>query len=120
MEKPFNPKAGGKVSKVEADKWIKKYDDDHRPDKGKDIRSVFYGKEFIEQIFRDAPKAAGISFIFGKKKNDHSGKDDIALVLVPTAEDGTLLWPTSTEGKDGQELAAYDRSVNCPPYCPTF
>jgi hypothetical protein len=118
MAQEFNPNQGGKVPKADAEKWIEKYDREHRKDKGKDIKSVFYGKEFINKIFAENPQAAGISVIFGKKLNEYSGKDDMALVLVPTTEDGKLLWPTMTNGKDGSEAAAYDKAITCPPYCP--
>jgi hypothetical protein len=117
MNNDFKPNDGGKVSRSNAEKWIKKYDDDHRKEKEKDTKSVFFGKDFLTTIM-NTPGATGISFFFAKKYSDHAKKDVLDLVLVPTKEDGTLLWPSSIEGKDGTDDMAYDSGKPCPPYCP--
>jgi hypothetical protein len=114
MASIFNPKVGGKVSKEDAEKWIKKFDEE-RKDKKKDVESVFFGKDFLQDII-NTPHAAGVSFFFVKKYSEYAGKDTLDLVMVPRKEDGTLLWPTSDDGKDGG-YSGYDNSVACPPYC---
>ena len=111
----FSSKDGGKVPKADAEKWIKKFDDD-RKDKMKDTRSVFFGKDFLQQVI-DTPEIAGVSFFFAKKYSDFAGKDNLDLVLVPTKADGTFIWPTSTEGKDVPGDSAYDSGKPCPPTC---
>lgn len=114
MANDFKPTAGGKVSKVDAEKWIAKYDKDRRKDKD-DTRAVFYGKDFLANIFKDHPQAAGISFFLADKPNNNNGKDSVQLVLIPTTEDGKLLWNLS-DGKDGGETT-YNAGVVCPPSC---
>jgi hypothetical protein len=114
MANDFKPTVGGKVPRKEAEGWIKKYDDEKK-DKAKDTTSVFFGKDFLHEIMRNHPEAAGISFFFAKKYSEWAGKDIVDLVLVPRKEDGTLIWPHE-DGKDGGE-AAYDNSRTCPPHC---
>jgi hypothetical protein len=114
MESIFNPKVGGKVSREEAEKWMKKFDDE-RHDKKKDTKSVFFGKDFLQEII-NTPDAAGVSFFFVKKYNPHFDKDTLDIVMVPRKADGTLLWASSSDGKDGGQ-SGYDNSAGCPPYC---
>ena len=111
----FFPTDGGKVPKAEAEKWIKKFEDE-RKDKMKDPRSIFFGKDFLRQVI-DTPDIAGVSFFFVNKYNDFAGKDTLDLVLVPTKADGTFVWPTTTEGKDDPGDSAYDTGRPCPPTC---
>jgi hypothetical protein len=115
MADQFSPKDGGKVPRSDAEKWMKKYDEE-RHDKAKDTRSIFFGKEFLHEVLK-TPDAAGISFFFAKKYSEYAKKDVLSLVLVPTKADGTLLWPSSTEGKDASTQSAYDEGKYCPPYC---
>jgi hypothetical protein len=115
MANQFDPTDGGKVPRTDAENWMKKYDDE-RKDKAKDTRSVFFGKDFLQQII-ETPDCAGVSFFFAKKYSEFAGKDVLNLVLVPTKADGTLIWPTTTEGKDGTNDSAYDQGKLCPPYC---
>jgi hypothetical protein len=117
MANKFNPTDGGKVSKTDAEKWIKKFDDDDRKDKDKDTRSVFFGKDFLQEII-NTPDIAGVSFFFSKKPNSFAGKDTLNLVLVPTKADGTLVWPGDTEKAALTGNSAYDNGVTCPPTCP--
>jgi hypothetical protein len=114
MANDFKPTIGGKVLKSDADAWIKKYDDEKK-DKGKDVTSVFFGKDFLMEIIRTHPEAAGISFFYCKKHSSYAGKDVVDLILVPRKEDGTLIWPHE-DGKDGTP-AAYDNGKTCPPTC---
>lgn len=116
MPNDFKPSVGGKVSKKDAEAWIKKYDDE-RKDKAKDTRSVFFGKEFLLEILK-TDEAAGISFFFAKKPSEFAKKDVLNLVLVPTKEDGTLIWPNLTQGKDESDPGAYNNGTTCPPACP--
>jgi hypothetical protein len=115
MANDFKPSIGGKVPKVDADKWIKEYDK-KRKDKDKDTKSVFFGKDVLQQII-DTPGAAGISFFFASKYSEWAKKDVDTLVLVPTKEDGTLIWPKDVSGKDGEEMG-WDDGAICPPTCP--
>jgi len=85
MANEFKKNVGGPVPKSDAQKWIDKFDKERK----KDTKSVFFGKDVFDQIFADA-RATGVSIFFARKGDDKSGYDD--LVLVPTAEDGTLLW----------------------------
>ena len=113
MANTFDPKTGGKVTREDAEKWMKKFDDE-RQDKNEPT-SVFFGKDFLQSIL-DTPDCAGISFFFVKKHSDFVGKDAMDLVLLPRTADGALLWPNDSSGKDvGQ--SAYDQSKPCPPYC---
>ena len=116
MANDFKPTIGSRVPKVEAEKWIKKYDDEHRKDKGKETRSIFYGKDVLQQII-DTPKAAGVSVFLSMKFNPHFGKDAVNFVLVPTMEDGTLIW-NENSGKDGDDPTSWDDGLICPPSCP--
>lgn len=115
MANEFKRTVGESVSKQDAESWIKKYDDEHRKDKGKDTRSVFYGRDLIEKIL-DQEGCTGISFFLASKHNDWAKKDQVQLVLVGTREDGQLLW--GTEGKDAGSTAG-DNGLTCPPVCPT-
>jgi hypothetical protein len=133
MANDFKPTIGGKVLKKDAEAWIKKYDDE-KAEKAKDTTSVFFGRDFIENILRTHPEASGISgrdfienilrthpeasgisFFLCKKYSEYAGKDVVDLVLVPRKEDGTLIWPYE-DGKDGGQ-AAYDSGKTCPPSC---
>ena len=116
MANDFKPTIGSKVSKSEAEKWIKKYDDDHRKEKKKDTKSVFYGKETFQKLI-DTPHAAGVSVILCKKFSAHAGQDVVNFVLVPTKEDGTLIW-SEVSGKDGEDDKSFDDGLVCPPSCP--
>jgi hypothetical protein len=112
----FNPTDGGKVLKSDADKWIKKFDDERR-DKLKDTKSVFYGKDILQELI-NTPECAGVSFFFAKKFSEELGKDVMNLVLIPTKADGTLIYPTSSDGKDVSLQYVWDTGKTCPPTCP--
>lgn len=114
MADEFSPKDGGKVPKEDAERWIKSFDDE-RADKEKDTKSVFFGKDFLKQVI-ETPECAGVSFFFAKKPSKFAGKPILDLVLVPRKADGTLIWPSSNDGKDGGS-SAYDSGRTCPPSC---
>jgi hypothetical protein len=117
-ESKFPQSAGSAITRAEAREMILKYDKEHRHDKEKDTKSVFYGRELIEKIL--APKeVTGITFFLGSKPNQWAKKDTVQLVLVGTKEDGTLLWPADGVGKDGESGTAGDSGLTCPPVCPT-
>jgi len=118
MANDFKPTIGSKVLRSEAEKWIKKYDDEKRKEKKKDTKSVFFGKDVLEAMMK-GNGAAGISFFFGTKYSAEAGKDVDTLVLIPTKEDGTLIWAKEVGGKDGEEEFAMDEGKRCPPDCPT-
>ena len=115
MANNFDPKDGGKVPFDDADKWIKKFDDE-RHDKGKDPKSIFYGRDFLQSIL-DIPECAGISFFFAKKHSEYAGKEVLNLVLIPRKADGTLIYSESPEGKDASTSYVWDTGKVCPPSC---
>src|SRR5688572_16857125 len=114
MANDFKPTIGKKVLKTESLKWIKKYEDDHRKEKTKDTKSVFYGKDVLQKII-DTPGATGVSIFLALKHSDHAKKDVVSFVLVPTKEDGKLIWVTDGD-KDG-ETYGWDDGRVCPPDC---
>lgn len=118
MANEFKPNVGGKISKEEAMAWIEKYDKEIRKDKEKDTRSVFYGRDVLLKILSE-DGSAGITFFLGLKFNEAVKKDTVQLVLVPTKEDGTLIWndSDSAEAKKPGGAVAFDGGYQCPPYC---
>ena len=115
MADEFKPTVGRGMTQSDAEAMIKKYDDQLRADKGTDTKSVFYGKDAINEILNQAgDECAGISFFLALKYSEFAQKDVVDIVMVGTKEDGTLLWKESTALADG----AYDVSLGCPPYCP--
>jgi hypothetical protein len=118
IESKFVPSVGTPITREEAREMINKYDNEHRKDKEKDTKSIFYGRELIETILKQ--DVAGITFFLGSKPNLWAKKDTVQLVLVGTQEDGTLLWPSATSGKDMPDGGtAGDNGLSCPPSCPT-
>ena len=120
MANEFKSSVGSAITRAEAKDMIEKYDKQHRPDKLKDTKSVFYGRELIEKILNQSKEVTGITFFLGSKNNPSAGKDTVQLVLVGTKEDGTLMWPIDAAGKDGQDDGgtAGDNGLLCPPTCP--
>jgi len=114
MANEFKPTIGKKVTKTDSLKWIKKYDNETRVEKDKDTKSVFYGKDVLQKII-DTPGAAGMSIFLALKPSEHAKKDVVNFVLIPTKEDGTLIWVTDG-GKDG-ETYGWDDGALCPPLC---
>lgn len=117
MAKVFKPNVGSKVSKAEAKRWIAKYDREMRKDKESDTKSLFYGRDVLLKILSQEG-STGITFFLALKPNG-AKKDIVQLVLVPTKEDGTLIWPADAAAAaltDG--ATAYDNAIPCPPYCP--
>ena len=108
MANEFKPTVGVKVSKVEATAWIDKYDQVMRKDKATDTKSLFYGRDALLKMLSEEG-TSGITFFLALKADD-SGKDIVQLVLVPTTEDGNLIW--------NDDNTAYDTGTPCPPYCP--
>lgn len=116
MANEFKPNVGGKVSKKEAMEWIEKYDKEIRKDKSKDTRSVFYGRDVLLKILSEEG-SAGITFFLGLKYNEALQKDAVQLVLVPTREDGTLIWLDDSQDSKIDGAVAFDGGYQCPPYC---
>lgn len=116
MANEFNSDVGGPVKKAEALQWIDKYDKE-RKDKDKDTKSIFFGRQILEEILAQ-PGCSGISFFFGMKYSDYAKKDTANLVMVGTREDGTLIWAENAAGKDGESSIVADSGTQCPPYCP--
>lgn len=118
MANEFKPNVGGKVSKKDAMEWIEKYDKEIRKDKSIDTKSVFYGRDVLLRILSE-DESAGITFFFGLKYTESVKKDTVQLVLVPTKEDGTFIWPDGDElSKTAGGATAFDNGTPCPPYCP--
>lgn len=117
MANEFKANVGGKVSKKEAMEWIEKYDREMRADKSKDTRSVFYGRDVLLRILSE-DGSTGITFFFALKYNESVKKETVQLVLVPTREDGTFIWPEDNADARGVDGAtAFDLGFPCPPYC---
>lgn len=116
MANEFKANVGGKVSKKEAMEWIDKYDNEMRKDKSKDTKSVFYGKDVLLRILSEEG-SAGITFFFALKHNEAVNKETLQLVLVPTREDGTFIWPEDNTTATGGGAVAFDTGYPCPPYC---
>jgi hypothetical protein len=116
MANNFDPKDGGKVLLSDAEKWMKKFDDEDRREKDKDTESVFFGKDFLKSIL-ETPDCAGISIFLAKKYSDHAKKDVINFVLIPRKADGTLIYSNSSEGKDAANTYVYNVGKVCPPTC---
>ena len=115
MPNEFNPKSGSGVSKDDAKAWIDKYDALYRKDKDADTKAIFFGKDVVAKLL--IGKSAGITIFLGVKYSDIVKKEVVNLILVPTTEDGTLLWErTSTTELDASD-GAYDIGTPCPPYC---
>jgi hypothetical protein len=117
MANEFKSNVGGKVSKKEAMEWIEKYDKEMRKDKSKDTKSIFYGRDLLLRILSE-DGSAGITFFLALKYNEAVKKETIHLVLVPTREDGTFIWPADTTARGGDSGVAFDIGSLCPPYCP--
>jgi hypothetical protein len=116
MASPFNPEVGSEVPKDEAQKWIEKYDNDHRKEKDKDTRSVFFGRDILLRLLAQ-PGSTGITFFLASKHSDFAKKDTVTLVLVARREDGSLIWPDNAAGKDSNPGMTVDVGFPCPPYC---
>ena len=116
MANPFDPNTGSPVSKEEALGWIEKYDRELRPDKDIDTKSIFFGKDVLQKMLDG--RAAGITFFLGLRYSEFAKKDVVNLILVPTADDGTLLWAGANPGALPNADGAFDIGAPCPPYCP--
>ena len=116
MATPFDPNTGTPVSKADALAWIEKYDSERRLDKNVDTKSIFFGKDVLLKMLDG--QGAGITFFLGLKYSDLAKKDVVNLILVPTTEDGTLLWDAAGLSAKAADDGAYDVGTPCPPYCP--
>ena len=117
MANEFKSNVGGKVSKKEAMEWIEKYDNEMRKDKAADTRSIFYGRDVLLRILSEEG-CTGITFFLALKLKEDVKKETVHLVLVPTKEDGTYIWPDDdTRAASGDGAGAFDVGSFCPPYC---
>jgi hypothetical protein len=112
MANEFSRSAGKQISKVEAEKQIDKFDKERK----KDTKSVFFGTDAIQTLL-NVPGSTGISFFFSRKFDNGQKKDVDDVVMVATAEDGTLLW-TNQDPASGGTSNTFDFATTCPPYCP--
>jgi hypothetical protein len=116
MANPFNPDKGSHISKEEAMAWIDKYDREMRKDKEKDTKSIFFGKDVLAKMLKG--KSAGISIFLGLRYSEFARKEVVNLILVPTTEDGSLLWEASSAtALESDDSGAFDEGFPCPPYC---
>jgi hypothetical protein len=115
MANEFKPTVGKQVLKADAEKWIEKFDKERK----KDTKSVFFGRDVLLRAL-STPGASGLSFMFARKLSEGQGKDADDLVIVPTTEDGTLLWTSDqpTLSSDTSGSSTYNAATTCPPYCP--
>jgi hypothetical protein len=123
MADHFKPTVGARITKAEALKWIDKFEKERK----KDTKAVFYGRDTLLKMLKNT-RISGISFFFCRK-TDKNGKEYDDLVLVPTLEDGTLVWgkdpspekklsdPASLTVEDDEDEGAYENGTGCPPYC---
>lgn len=119
MPNQFEPSVGKEVTKSEAMAWIEKYDREMRKDKDSDTKSIFFGKDVLAKLLEG--KSAGITFFLGLRYSEDVKKEVVTLVMVPTSEDGTLLWKSTTtleKRADDGGYGAFDTGLPCPPYCP--
>lgn len=125
MAKKFKPDVGSKVSKKDAQDWIDKYDRERRKDKNHDTKSVFYGRDALLRLLAE-DGSTGITFFFALKPDEETKKDRVQLVLVPTREDGTLIWDDGAVEKTSTLSATsapdsssgpVDNGLMCPPNC---
>lgn len=124
MAKKFKPDVGSKVSKKDAQDWIDKYDRERRKDKDHDTKSVFYGRDALLRLLAE-DGSTGITFFFALKPDEETKKDRVQLVLVPTREDGTLIWDDSSAALKSSSASAttttssgpVDNGLMCPPNC---
>jgi hypothetical protein len=116
MANEFKPTVGNSVPRSEADIWIADYDKEHRREKDKDTKSVFYGKDILLELLGQEG-CTGISFFLASKHSVYANKKTVQLVLVGTKEDGTLLWGANT-GKGDGDTGPVDNGLQCPPTCP--
>ncbi|MBA4057373.1 MAG: hypothetical protein C0490_21850 [Marivirga sp.] len=119
MAKTFKPNTGTKVTKKEAMTWIDKYDKEMRKDKKKDTKSVFFGRDALLKMLSE-DGSSGITFFLALRYSEIFKKETVHLVLVPTKENGELIWPDDSRvAKSAKDtVAAYDNALPCPPYCP--
>lgn len=127
MAKDFKPNVGKKTSKNSADKWIKNFDDHFRKDKKVDTKSIFFGRDALLKMLAE-DGSSGITFFLTYQPNPNfENKETIQLVMVPTKEDGTLIWTSedanatdnaSASAKAAGKDMSYDDGALCPPYCP--
>jgi hypothetical protein len=126
MAKDFKPNVGKKTSKSNAEKWIKNFEKHFRKNP-EDTKSIFFGRDALLKMLAE-DGSTGITFFLTYQPNPNfNGKETIQLVMVPTTEDGTLIW-TSDDSKataaattSAQALTkdmSYDDGALCPPYCP--
>jgi len=119
MPNSFKPSAGNEVPQSEAKAWIDKYDREMRKDKNADTKSIFFGKDVLAKLLQG--KSAGITFFLGLRYSEDVKKEVVNLIMVPTSEDGNLLWEspaTSQTRADDGGYGAFDNGFPCPPYCP--
>lgn len=115
MADEFKPTSGSSISKADAEPMIQKYDDQFRADKGRDTRSLFFGRDALLKVLgENADECAGISFFLAMKFSEFAQKDVVELIMVGTKADGTLVWQESIEPQD----ISYAADTPCPPYCP--
>lgn len=119
MPDQFKPSEGKEVPKSEAMAWIEKYDSEMRKDKDADTKSIFFGKDVLAKLIQG--KSAGITFFLGLRYSEDVKKEVVNLIMVPTSEDGNLLWESSETTQnlaDDGGYGAFDIGFPCPPYCP--
>lgn len=126
MAKDFKPNVGKKTSKSTAEKWIKNFEKHFRKNP-EDTKSIFFGRDALLKMLAE-DGSSGITFFLTYQPNPNfDNKETIQLVMVPTKEDGTLIWTSqdsnAATAADASAKAltkdmSYDDGALCPPYCP--
>ncbi|SKC74523.1 hypothetical protein [Ohtaekwangia koreensis] len=123
----FKPNAGKKSSKKTVDEGIKKFDEKFRKDKNVDTKSIFFGRDALLKMLSEDGSSGITIFLTYQPNPDADNKDTIQLALVPTKEDGTLIWEDESKASAATTAlstaapstsVSYVGGVTCPPYCP--
>jgi len=133
MAKDFKPNVGKKASKASIQDGIAKFGAKYRPDPNVDTKSVFFGRDALLRMLSQEGSSGITVFLMYGPSPDFAGKETIQLAMVPTKEDGSLIWTADPETKaaDATALTAstsasaettstsYGSGALCPPYCPS-
>ena len=113
-------KIGKKLPWNDADKWVKRYQDENPNPSGKKVYGWLYGCDLLEEMMK-YKGCEGIWFFKGIKEVD--GKERECLVLYPADKDGKImgkpiksLGAKSSDGDNGVQPG--DAGQDCPPDCP--
>jgi hypothetical protein len=131
MAKDFKPNVGKKTSKVSIQDGIAKFGAKYRPDPNVDTKSVFFGRDALLKMLSQEGSSGITVFLMYGPSPDFAGKETIQLAMVPTKEDGSLIWTAEPEAAAlttsasaetntaASTSTSYGSGALCPPYCPS-